>query len=579
MLYGFTPLPDCNDPETLQNQFLSHNETFEDCMITRRKYISGRVYLAVSVLNAFFIIMTTLLLLYCAASPSKDSRSSSVELNSKNRLRLAFKKYSLQKKSITCATMGAFGHLIFSSCVLLAQALNSMIACYLILYGSVVGFYTWVFAFCTRAYRLRYLFRLNQFKVKYSRMSEEEKLTCLKDKNYRWYVTHSQKDLTKVLRIPFLVYALSLVIILIITIPSNLHAVQTSHSCNTTWGASVLLGMFGFFIAFLSPLIIYCLKDNPDAHGIRTELWIITFFGFPLFLLYAVFFFKISPVQADPTKYMSRVFAPANWVVFFTAIGHVISVVVPLLQYMPIRIPCIRHIVFIKRRRAYANSSTENFDISRLAPRPTSSMSIPLELTMESLERALADPDLMHQLQDLAIRDFSSENLLFYERYLNLVDRLKTEWSIPSVSYRFDKSSLVENDYGGILHRHIPDKLLPDFIDFYEQFIRVNAPFQVNISYKARNTLDEAFDKLYRKNPSLIACRRNTIRVNDRVYDTHMFPLGNMHTSPTGRHNSSTSHKKDTSTAITLALFETARVEVCWNVFNSVYPKLIEIDN
>ncbi|CEJ03157.1 hypothetical protein RMCBS344292_17145 [Rhizopus microsporus] len=175
---------------------------------------------------------------------------------------------------------------------------------------------------------------------------------------------------------------------------------------------------------------------------------------------------------------MSRVFAPANWVVFFTAIGHVISVVVPLLQYMPIRIPCIRHIVFIKRRRAYANSSTENFDISRLAPRPTSSMSIPLELTMESLERALADPDLMHQLQDLAIRDFSSENLLFYERYLNLVDRLKTEWSIPSVSYRFDKSSLVENDYGGILHRHIPDKLLPDFIDFYEQFIRVNAPFQ-----------------------------------------------------------------------------------------------------
>ncbi|ORE10967.1 hypothetical protein BCV72DRAFT_198500 [Rhizopus microsporus var. microsporus] len=372
-------------------------------------------------------------------------------------------------------------------------------------------------------------------------MSEEEKLTCLKDKNYRWYVTHSQKDLTKVLRIPFLVYALSLVIILIITIPSNLHAVQTLHSCNTTWGASVLLGMFGFFIAFLSPLIIYCLKDNPDAHGIRTELWIITFFGFPLFLLYAVFFFKITPVQADPTKYMSRVFAPANWVVFFTAVGHVVSVVVPLLQYMPIRIPCIRHIFFIKRRRAYANSSTENFDISRLAPRPTSSMSIPLELTMESLERALADPDLMHQLQDLAIRDFSSENLLFYEKYLNL--------------------------------------LLPDFIDFYEQFIRVNAPFQVNISYKARNTLDEAFDKLYRKNPSLMACRRNTIRVNDRVYDTHMFPLGNMYTSPTSRHSSSMSHTKDTSTAITLALFETARVEVCWNVFNSVYPKLIEIDN
>ncbi|EIE75420.1 hypothetical protein RO3G_00124 [Rhizopus delemar RA 99-880] len=260
---------------------------------------------------------------------------------------------------------------------------------------------------------------------------------------------------------------MSLILILAITIPSQQHAIQVLHRCDPSWGACILLGMFGFFIAILTPFITYLLRDNPDAHGIRTELWIIAFIGFPLFLLYTIFFFKLSPLQSNAKLYMHRVFAPANCVLFFTAFAHVISIVVPLLQYIPIRIRVPKY--FFKKRNFRTNSSTENFDIGRLAPRQVSSLSAPLELTMECLERTLMDPYMMSQLQEYAIRDFSSENLLFYEKLLQLEEK-------------------------------------------------------VNISYKARTTIDQAFQELYRKYPRLIPHKNRSHKQPDRLYNT-MIPL------------------------------------------------------
>lgn len=585
MLYAFDPLPACNDPITLQEQFLSNNLTLDDCLVQRRKFISGRIYFAATIFNAFFIIITTLLYIFCALDPSKNrGSSSSIELHSKGRLQLVWKRYSLQKKSIACATLGAVGHLIFSTCVFAAQAFNPLFACYFMLYGTVIGFYTWMFAFCTRAYRLRYLYRINQFKVKYSRMSDEEKLSHLKDKTYRWYVTHNQKDLGKVLRKPFLIYAMSLILILAITVPSQQHAIQVLHRCDPSWGACILLGMFGFFIAILTPSITYLLRDNPDAHGIRTELWIIAFIGFPLFLLYTIFFFKLSPLQSNAKLYMRRVFAPANCVLFFTAFAHMISIVVPLLQYIPIRIRVPKY--FFKKRNFRTNSSTENFDIGRLAPRQVSSLSAPLELTMECLERTLMDPYMMSQLQEYAIRDFSSENLLFYEKLLQLEEKVKNEawrsnnqigtWtnSHSIASSQSDTHSISEKD---ILTYPIPEKLLTESVELYESFIRENASFQVNISYKARTTIDQAFQELYRKYPRLIPHKNRSQKQPDCLYNT-MIPLWDEIGNPS--RNGNCEQVKDMNgdipMNITLGLFETARVEVCWNVFNSVYPKLIE---
>ncbi|CAO3703456.1 unnamed protein product [Rhizopus stolonifer] len=427
-----------------------------------------------------------------------------------------------------------------------------------------------MFAYCTRAYRLRYLYRLNQFKFKYSRMSDEEKLLCLKDKKYRWYATHNQKKPGNVLRMPFLIYGISIIIILAITVPSQQHAIQVLHRCDTTWGAYALLGMFGFFIVVLTPVISYSLKDNSDAHGIKTELWLISFLGLPLFLLYAVFFFKLSPAQSNSKLYMRRVFAPANWVVFFTAIAHLVSVVIPLLGYLPIRIHKVKRMLM--RYRFRKNSSTENFDIGGLAPRPVSSLSVPLELTIECLERSLMDPYLMSQLQEHAIRDFSSENLLFYEKFLNLEEKVRGERKSSTGSHLI--SSQPPNPLEEIpLSDLVPEKLLPECIELYEAFIRENATFQVNISYKARITLDRAFEELYRKYPHLASHSRHSQKQPDRPYNSTI-PLWDKPVNSAFDHQS----KKvdEDHTVITLGLFETARTEVCWNIFNSVYPKLVE---
>ncbi|CAO3700202.1 unnamed protein product [Rhizopus stolonifer] len=430
-----------------------------------------------AIVNAVAIIITTLLFIYCATKKTDQPR-------------LRWKKYSLQKKSVTCTSMGALGHLGFSSCVFLAQSFNPFLACYLILYGAILGFYTWLFAFCTRAYRLRYLFRQNQSKVKYA---HEQR-----------YLKH--RDVKKVLRNLFAGYLVTIVLILVITVPSHQHAVNTLYRCDTTWGASVLLGMFGFFIAVITPSITYGLKDIPDAHGIRTEFWILALIGIPLFVLNAVFFFKLFPAQSNPDSYINRLFAPANWIMFFTAAAHIVTVVVPLLEY-----------AWIKKRprRIRRNSSTEHFDLSR--PR--------LELTVESLQRALADQEMMQQLGELAIRDFSSENILFYEKYLELQQKIESGDEVQ----------------------------IADYVEIYECFIHENASFQVNISYKARSVLDSAFQNLYAECPELAPTRQATLR-----------PVYEKDTSETNRE-------------IYLELFEAARSEVCWNIFNSVYPKLIEL--
>ncbi|KAI9245763.1 hypothetical protein BY458DRAFT_528589 [Sporodiniella umbellata] len=572
MYYAFEPIPLCTDPATLQEHYFLHNMTTEDCWSERRKFISGRIYFAATIFNAFFILLTTLLFIYCASTKKSKKLSSQDDVNSKNRLRLIWKRYSLQKKSVACTTLGAFGHLLFSSSFFAAQAFNPTIACYLVLYGSVVGFYTWMFAYCTRAYRLRYLYELNQFKFKYSRMSDEEKLLCLKDKKYRWYTVHNQRKPKNVLRTPFLIYGVSIIIILAVTIPSQQHAILVLHRCDTTWGAYALMGMFGFFIVVLMPVISYSLKNNSDAHGIKTELWMISFIGLPLFLLYAVFFFKLSPAQTNPRLYIHRVFAPANWVVFFTALAHLVSVVIPLLGYLPLQTYKFKKI-FSRYRKG---SVSENFDIGGGAPRPISSLSLPLEHTIECLERSLADPYLMNQLQEHAIRDFSSENLLFYEKFLSLEEKLRNEYNISDRHYPPSSSDSPEAYH---LSQPVPDHLLPECVELYESFVRESAAFQVNISYKARAALDKAFLNLYKKYPHLAAHAKRTSIQPDRSYNATI-PLWDNPNHSMPNQELSSIIKVDTSdhTLITLGLFEIARTEVCWNIFNSVYLKLIEQD-
>lgn len=537
MYYLTEPIPDCSNADTIAHDYTSFNKTNDDCWADRQKFIAERVYLAIAIFNGLGIIGTTCIFIYCAL--------------------LSSSAHSLQKRSVLGTVLGAIGHLIFSTCMFLAQALNAFLTCHLLLWGLVIGFYTWMFAFCTRAYRLRFLFRLNKLKVKYMRMTTSERFSCLNDKDYRWYIKKKNKIASHLMK-PYILYLLTIIIIIAVVAPLDLTQV-----CTIKIGVSLSIAMYLGFILIAAPFILYYLKDNGDAHGIRTELWIDSILGVPIFIIYIIFCTVVYPNVLVTKEPPQKLFTPGNWIVLYTATAHILSVVIPVLSLLPIqntywirlRESVTKHCMLKKR-----SSIDSSLETTLCTP----------ELSMDSLERCMSDPHLMRQLQDFAIRDFSSENLLFYEKYLELETKFKIEYfqlQNGPRQWKFTKKPIVNTniEYQKNLIKYlstpIPEKMFPAFVHLYETFIRENTSSQVNISYRARHSIDIAYQNLYQNFPDLDPRKQEIVLNVNTMNDCFESKFAE--------------HEDDT--ILTMGIFEVARIEVCWNIFNSVYPKLVDM--
>jgi hypothetical protein len=636
MIYFASPLPNCQDNQYVNEQYntTSADQSYTECLLDYQRHYSARVYFAVAIINIILIVVTTFLFIYCASGLSVCSTAKPPENLDIKQLKKARKRYSLQKRSVLATSLGAAGHLVFSTCMFLTQSFEDTIGCQLFLYGVIIGFYTWMFAFCIRAYRLRFLFRLNQLKVRYLRMSAPERAACITEKDYRWYLTNEQNK-NYVLIMPYIVYCLSLCVILIITVPTEITSMQKYGQCLEKWGASILVALYAIFIGGVAPFTLWYLRNNSDAHGIRTEIWIDAVIGIPFFVLYIIWFTIIQPT-ASMLFYVNKAYGPSNWVVFFTIVTHTITVVIPLIDYVLIE---NKHWTHARRKvKSIYNRITKQPRYDSAAPVPlhveqqrdqeseaaiATTIIVP-ELSMESLERTMTDPDMMNILQDLAIRDFSSENLLFYENYLKLEEKFKYElvtnrhyqympnntgnWKkSPYIPYISNSSTQImksnDNNHSTdgekrnslsleqFMSIPIPFKLYPDFIRFYETFIREGSPTQVNISYRARHTIDQAFHDIYKKNPELnlntegessTHCKDSNYSNDDEKTkkEQEEFPKNCKSKVNIKFKRNSTDEVLEHQESVTLLdfnMFETARVEVCWNIFNSVYPKLVDM--
>lgn len=596
--YCTAPVLDCNDPQTLEINFNMTASGIAGCHLEMRRRRAGRIYLAAALFNAVCVIITTALFIYCATGPTQPPDSIDMNKPTTKDIQKALKRYSIKKRSILATTLGAIGHLIFSTSILFTQAFNNDIGCQLMLWSVIIGFYTWMVALIIRAYRLGFLFRLNQLKVKYLRMTSEERSVCIKEKDYRWYLINSKEKDYK-LRRPYIVYIITLLIIIITAVPTEIMTMRYSGRCLVRWGSGALVGLCGVFL-ILAPFLLYRLKNNVDAHGIRTEIFVDVVIAIPFFALYFTWFFLSAQEGVNLSFYVNKTFGPGNWVVFFTITSHFISVVVPVIQYyLPSDNDILSRSVaklkaFCNRRKPIGELETGTAANSEATP-----TFIP-ELSIESLERSLADPDLMLKLQDLAIRDFSSENVLFYDRYLKLEERFKNEiitskidnansigpsknWittiakkspNIPTRSTVEGEQQQVEKDDWSqerFLSLPIPYKLYRDFIRFYDVYIQNGAPNQVNISYRARASIDEVFAYIYNKYPEL-----RLDRSNDRLSTAGSAYFREQETSEKEVSNEGVEHH-ELPPVLNFGVFENARKEICWNIFNSVYPKLVNM--
>lgn len=545
-LNPFLLLPDC--AKSADN---ANNLEIITCNEIRRKIISLRVYLALIILNSIFIITTTGYYIYRNIS-AKWAQTSEPTIHLTDQIiSKQWQTYSLKKRGLFGTVLGAFGHLVFSTTVLLYQVIVTSFTCEIFLWGPLIGFYIWMYAIIWRTLRLHLLFRLNQLQQRFIDHTISE------DKEYQWFMQHRQRA-TKYHLCMFLLSVTILAVIIAISEVTSIR-VHGPSRCQFYWGNFVVMGMVVFFFVIVVPFIIWYLRNDADAHGIRRELWATMGVGVPCFIMCIIWqvLFKY-PTNSNPAG-VRGIFGPANWIIILTTTSHVMSVILPLFKTLSIDTQARR----TSNNNAHHRSSIATDDVY------SSTSTIPvqkLELTTESLHHALADPHMLRVLQTWAVKDFSVENILFYDRYLHLSQGVQPNNNILDTPLEADQ--------------------IPEVVTFYNTFIAENSPLQVNISHKARSAIDAVMEPFVYPTHIKHTSFKYDLPLSTSSDDPYMhFPLELISsTLPDSKPSSRLFADSRLSVAstrlvdaptITLQVFEEARAEVFWNIFSGLFPKVV----
>ncbi|KAI9275830.1 hypothetical protein BDA99DRAFT_588872 [Phascolomyces articulosus] len=620
MIGFFSQSPDCNDEQVIQQIYSSYENPYGVCMLDRAKIRACRYYFATACINFAFIITTTALFILLARGAKEAAMTlPAPEPPNQQRLFRQWQRTSLQRRSIFGTVLGAIGHFVFSTAVLISQSYYGTGTCQIFLWGVILGFYTWNFALCWRAYRLYFLLKLNMLKTRYASIhgNIEHEQRVIEDRDYQWLIQH--KDCHSIMIMRPLVLYLSLFFILVIVC---ILAEWRKVNCDLTWGVYMLLGFLAFFLTIVAPCVLWRSHRFKDAHGIRNEILIDMAAGIVCFIMTLIWYFFVTgtPVRSPGGNYYNKFFAPRNWLMFFTTVGYITSVVYPIWQLIPENYFKFHH-------AGDEHSSHHNSLVGQGSIQSTHGGRPILTQTPETLEQLLRDPEAVNQLTQLAVRDFSSENVLAYKEYLKLVDRLQYQKYgrvVKRFSRRYYSSTSTLVDFqpldnidptsnekdDNLLATSIRAPLLEDFAKYYDTYIREGAPLQVNISYRARNELDSFFTR---------ARSTHQIDTNDDDVDDNttltarnliapwshnkpLSPLLPVHIPPNNNNTIQLTrwswsvetefppHESTTTTAttttsntsinisepqLTLCMFEPARNELFWNIFASVFPKYI----
>ncbi|KAF1801666.1 hypothetical protein FB192DRAFT_1325097 [Mucor lusitanicus] len=356
-------------------------------------------------------------------------------------------------------------------------------------------------------------------------------------------------------------FLLSVTILAVIIAISEVTSIRVHgpSRCQFYWGNFVVMGMVVFFFVIVVPFIIWYLRNDADAHGIRRELWATMGVGVPCFIMCIIWqvLFKY-PTNSNPAG-VRGIFGPANWIIILTTTSHVMSVILPLFKTLSIDTQARR----TSNNNAHHRSSIATDDVY------SSTSTIPvqkLELTTESLHHALADPHMLRVLQTWAVKDFSVENILFYDRYLHLSQGVQPNNNILDTPLEADQ--------------------IPEVVTFYNTFIAENSPLQVNISHKARSAIDAVMEPFVYPTHIKHTSFKYDLPLSTSSDDPYMhFPLELISsTLPDSKPSSRLFADSRLSVAstrlvdaptITLQVFEEARAEVFWNIFSGLFPKVV----
>ncbi|KAI9320474.1 hypothetical protein BX666DRAFT_1875131 [Dichotomocladium elegans] len=517
---------------------------------------------------------------------------------------MRWNKNALQQRSIFGTTLGAFGHLLISTSILSSLCFHTTTACEFYIWGISLGFYTWFFAFIWRAYRLHFLIRLNKLKARYNsfaRNMDEDmsgELNPSDDKERQWFLKNNDCKPIQPSR-PLKLYIVSFAALsaLCCILEIFLFRFPTSRIvCKDSWGLYLMSAFTFLFIAVCAPITFWRLYQFEDSYGIRNEILVDIAAGaccFALAFVWNALYGRRS--WSQNALFYKMYFAPRNWLFIFTTVAHIMSVIVPLLQ--------LSHRWYKIHREQNTAVRTE-----RAESYPTSRDSI--QQTPSVLEHLLSKPEALDAMLELAVKDFSSENIRFYDQYMKLVDHVRQYESgrvfqmnsvtqpTPVMAAHTDADgyshsrSVCNNEgdsmstatksplsWDDLIQIPLEGELEQAFVDLYSTFIAEGSPLQVNVSYEARKVLDRTVgstrcdENKGWKTPWETVATSMEIRVAPFSTEWEWgsqseFP---MMPSPEQRKPVQASDK----VPLRLALSEKVREEVFWNIYVSVFPKYI----
>jgi len=401
------------------------------------------------------------------------------------------KSYIISQRGFTLSFIG--GIITFITVILgfLPQVMK--VPCSVTLYSANVLNVASYVIFFTRSLRIVLFYYFNIYKVTSYR---KRKIIFNKIKDYREHEPNNylQRLYKKINLIIIVVIAIPISIALIVTIAVS---IKERENCPFFKGEDALLSLkdnkledafiivrtFGriYMIVSLIMTIILCFVKDANTFGVKFECLSVSAMIFIFSLINMILQINVSD---DSTNNHRKFFLD---IFEITKGGKILFTIVSIyILFTSITLPVIKYYSAKKNKSKNAND---------------------IKSSREYFYKVLNTPSLVYQLRDIAIKEFSVENVLFWENY-NVLKSLVTRYFVEyKKAEEMGNVELIEQyDFDGYYHQqiqsyssysrssldgysydskvYVPKKIIPYYDRFYNTFISENAIAQVNISGK-----------------------------------------------------------------------------------------------
>ena len=232
-------------------------------------------------------------------------------------------------------------------------------------------------------------------------------------------------------------YMIALVVIQVMSVDMRAGGFTSAHptvDCTRGWEYIPMYSVLGVCLFVLNPLLLVWFRGIDDAYGIRVELvwtWVIWTVAVVMEMVW-VYTPTLPPV-------VRAIWPHYDWLLVGFAMTHIMSVIRPTWMYW--------------RQRGATGEQEAPLEAS---------MGKPGLGSKRAFELVLTDVSLFEEFKRFAVKDFSVENVLFYER----VEQFRNQSSTTSPG----------------LSAHTLDHIMREARKIFYLFLRHHADLQLNVS-------------------------------------------------------------------------------------------------